>query len=200
MKSYLLLIVLFLILSCNVNDENSIKHFASLSMKEDVFISTKTDFKDTLFYEYRFPDSTKYYYVKLNQKQTENLKTLIEKHHKYTDSERAKFILDNWDKENDLAVLATKAKIPPLKLSKNAPWPGYWVMAVGTADGYAGSIAFGNVLNVTDLEVLALYDLAMARDRLAELDRIEPGERYYVEFSFRLDNSQLPQPMQMPAQ
>lgn len=78
MKSYLLLIVLFLILSCNVKDKNSIKHFASLSMKEDVFISTKTDFKDTLFYEYRFPDSTKYYYVKLNQKQTEKLKTLIE--------------------------------------------------------------------------------------------------------------------------
>lgn len=33
--------------------------------------------------------------------------------------------------------------------------------------------------------------------RLTELDRIEPGERYYVEFSFRLDNSQLPQPMQI---
>lgn len=65
-----------------------------------------------------------------------------------------KAVIDNWDKDNDLAVLATKAKIPPLKLSKNAPWPGYWVMAVGTADGYAGSIAFGNVLNVTDLEVL----------------------------------------------
>lgn len=65
-----------------------------------------------------------------------------------------KAVIDNWDKENDLAVLATRAKIPPLKLSKNAPWPGYWVMAVGTADGYAGSIAFGNVLNVTDLEVL----------------------------------------------
>jgi hypothetical protein len=33
--------------------------------------------------------------------------------------------------------------------------------------------------------------------RLAELDRIEAGERYYVEFSFKLDNSQLPQPMQI---
>ena len=33
--------------------------------------------------------------------------------------------------------------------------------------------------------------------RLVELDRIEPGERYYVEFSWRLDNSQLPQPMQI---
>ena len=71
-----------------------------------------------------------------------------------------KAIIDNWDKENDLAVLATKAKIPPLKLSKNPPWPGYWVMAVGTADGYAGSIAFGNVLNVTDLEVLITANIS----------------------------------------
>lgn len=71
-----------------------------------------------------------------------------------------KAIIDNWDKENDLAVLATKAKIPPLKLSKNAPWPGYWVMAVGTADGYAGSIAFGNVLNVSDLEVLITANIS----------------------------------------
>ena len=71
-----------------------------------------------------------------------------------------KALIDNWDKENDLAVLATKAKIPPLKLSKNAPWPGYWVMAVGTADGYAGSIAFGNVLNVTDLEVLITANIS----------------------------------------
>ena len=33
--------------------------------------------------------------------------------------------------------------------------------------------------------------------RLLELEKIEPGERYYVEFSFKLDNSQLPQPMQI---
>lgn len=33
--------------------------------------------------------------------------------------------------------------------------------------------------------------------RLLELDKIEPGERYYVDFSFKLDNSQLPQPMQI---
>src|SRR3990167_7050193 len=32
---------------------------------------------------------------------------------------------------------------------------------------------------------------------LLALDKIEPGERYYVEFSFKLDNSQLPQPMQI---
>lgn len=33
--------------------------------------------------------------------------------------------------------------------------------------------------------------------RLLELEKIEPGERYYVDFSFKLDNSQLPQPMQI---
>ena len=33
--------------------------------------------------------------------------------------------------------------------------------------------------------------------RLLEGEKIEPGERYYVDFSFRLDNSQLPQPMQI---
>ena len=33
--------------------------------------------------------------------------------------------------------------------------------------------------------------------RLVEGEKLEPGERYYVDFSFRLDNSQLPQPMQI---
>ena len=60
----------------------------------------------------------------------------------------------NTDEENDLAVVATKLKIKALKLSYNIPYPGYWVMAVGTADGYAGSVAFGNVLNITGNEIL----------------------------------------------
>lgn len=33
--------------------------------------------------------------------------------------------------------------------------------------------------------------------RLLDGEKLEPGERYYVEFSFKLDNSQLPQPMQI---
>ncbi len=33
--------------------------------------------------------------------------------------------------------------------------------------------------------------------RLVELDKLEPGSRHHVEFSFVLDNSQLPQPMQI---
>jgi S1-C subfamily serine protease len=63
-------------------------------------------------------------------------------------------VIDNWDVENDLAIIATKLKIKPLELSQSNPSPGYWVMAVGTADGYEGSVAFGNVLNITDTEVL----------------------------------------------
>lgn len=63
-------------------------------------------------------------------------------------------VLYNWDVENDLAVIATKLKIKPLELSQSNPSPGYWVMAVGTADGYEGSVAFGNVLNITDTDVL----------------------------------------------
>ena len=59
-----------------------------------------------------------------------------------------------WDKENDLAVLAAKLDIPSLELSDYEPWPGYWVMALGSADGYEGSVAFGSVLNSTDYEIL----------------------------------------------
>ena len=58
-----------------------------------------------------------------------------------------------WDKENDLAVLATGLKIKPLGLSQAEPWPGYWVMALGSADGYEGSVSFGSVLNTTDYEI-----------------------------------------------
>jgi S1-C subfamily serine protease len=58
------------------------------------------------------------------------------------------------DKENDLAVLVSDLKVPPLKLAQSAPFPGYWVMTSGSADAYQGSISFGTVLNVTDTEVL----------------------------------------------
>jgi hypothetical protein len=33
--------------------------------------------------------------------------------------------------------------------------------------------------------------------RLVDSEKLEPGERYYVEFTFQLDNSQLPRPMQL---
>jgi serine protease Do len=58
-----------------------------------------------------------------------------------------------WDEENDLAVLATELKLEPLELSQAEPWPGYWVMVLGSADGYEGSVSFGSVLNSTDTEI-----------------------------------------------
>lgn len=62
--------------------------------------------------------------------------------------------VDRWDIENDLAVVGTVVKLAPLQLSQWMPYAGYWVMAVGTADGYEGSVAFGNVLNTTDTDIL----------------------------------------------
>jgi S1-C subfamily serine protease len=59
-----------------------------------------------------------------------------------------------WDKKNDLAVLATGLELKPLELSDATPWPGYWVMAYGSASGFEGSVAFGSVLNLTVDEVL----------------------------------------------
>lgn len=72
----------------------------------------------------------------------------------YYGGKRYPAIIDNWDTENDLAVVATKLKVKPLRLSENPPYPGYWVMALGTADGFEGSVAFGNVLNITETDVL----------------------------------------------
>jgi len=65
-----------------------------------------------------------------------------------------------WDEETDLAVLATAKKLPVLSLSDNAPWPGYWVMALGSADGYEGSVSFGNVLNVLNKDVLITNNIS----------------------------------------
>jgi len=62
--------------------------------------------------------------------------------------------VDRWDVKNDLAVVGTVVKLEPLSLSEWMPYAGYWVMAVGTADGFEGSVAFGNVLNTTDTDVL----------------------------------------------
>jgi S1-C subfamily serine protease len=67
----------------------------------------------------------------------------------YKDKEKPVHI-EKVDKENDLALLSTSHKIKPLKLSDSIPWAGYWVIALGTADGYAGSVAIGNVLNLTE--------------------------------------------------
>jgi len=69
-------------------------------------------------------------------------------------------LIDLLDKENDLATVATRADLIPLKFSQYEPMPGYWVAAVGTADGYEGSVAFGNVLNGTDNEIFTTVPLS----------------------------------------
>ena len=69
-------------------------------------------------------------------------------------------VIEKWDAENDLAVLATAKKLPVLELSENVPWPGYWVMALGSADGYEGSVSFGNVINTNTSEVLITNNIS----------------------------------------
>lgn len=66
----------------------------------------------------------------------------------------------SYDKENDLAVLTTDVKLPTLELSENVPWPGYWVMALGSAGAYEGSVSFGNVLNVTIEDILITNNIS----------------------------------------
>ena len=69
-------------------------------------------------------------------------------------------IIVKWDAENDLAVLATTLPLPALQLSENVTYPGYWVMAMGSADGYEGSVAFGNVLNIDYNDILITNNIS----------------------------------------
>jgi serine protease Do len=71
-----------------------------------------------------------------------------------------KAVVVKWDEENDLAVLATTLKLPALKLSENAPWPGYWMLALGSANGFEGSVSFGNVLNMSYNEILITNNIS----------------------------------------
>jgi S1-C subfamily serine protease len=64
-------------------------------------------------------------------------------------------VLENYDPENDLALLSADIEMSYLDLTDYPPQAGYWVMSYGTADGVEGSIAIGNVLNITtDNEIL----------------------------------------------
>lgn len=69
-------------------------------------------------------------------------------------------IIYDIDPENDLAIILTSASVKPLQMAPNIPLAGYWVMAVGTADGYEGSVAFGNVLNFNDTEILITANIS----------------------------------------
>lgn len=66
------------------------------------------------------------------------------------------------------------------------PLTGQWRVSLG---GLGQTVASAS-------EALAIVSRASGW-RIAEPGDIEPGERYQVEFSFRLDNTQLPRPMQL---
>ena len=74
--------------------------------------------------------------------------------------EETEAVIDRVDEENDLAVLVTTLKIENLYFSNYKPNPGYWIAAVGSADGYEGSVAFGNVLNMDKYELLITAPLS----------------------------------------
>jgi S1-C subfamily serine protease len=64
-------------------------------------------------------------------------------------------VLEDYDAKNDLALLSAATEMSYLDLTDYPPQAGYWVMSYGTADGVEGSIAIGNVLNITtDNEIL----------------------------------------------
>ena len=71
-----------------------------------------------------------------------------------------KAVVVKWDEDNDLAILATGLKLPVLKLSEYDTYPGYWVMALGSADGYEGSVSFGNVINSNSAEILVTNNIS----------------------------------------
>jgi S1-C subfamily serine protease len=72
-----------------------------------------------------------------------------------------KAVIDRVDEENDLAVLATTLKLEKIPFSNYKPYPGYWIAAVGSADGYEGSVAFGNVLNIETNQILITLSLSI---------------------------------------
>ena len=70
-------------------------------------------------------------------------------------------LLENYDPENDLALLSANVEMSYLDLTYYPPSPGYCVMSYGSADGVEGSIAIGNVLNITtDNEILVTTALS----------------------------------------
>jgi S1-C subfamily serine protease len=68
--------------------------------------------------------------------------------------------LDILDKKNDLVKLSSTADLEPLKLAKSGPYPGYWVMTYGTADGWIGSVSIGSVMNSTDDEIFITANIS----------------------------------------
>jgi Domain of unknown function (DUF4390) len=66
------------------------------------------------------------------------------------------------------------------------PLTGNWRLGLGGL----------NQTHATQAEAVAALSRA-ANWKLADLSQLDPDSRYYVEFSFRLDTTQLPSPMQI---
>lgn len=54
----------------------------------------------------------------------------------------------SFDRKNDLAIVATQARIPELEISPR-PSPGWWSMALGSPFGLEKSVSTGSVMNIT---------------------------------------------------
>lgn len=61
--------------------------------------------------------------------------------------------VEKWDKENDLALIATSADVKPFKLATSPPLEGYWVMTVGAPEAFEASITIGHIMNYMDNEL-----------------------------------------------
>lgn len=57
--------------------------------------------------------------------------------------------LFTYDEQNDLAIIATQARIPTLPFSE-VPKPGWWSMALGSPLGLEKSVSTGNVMNIVE--------------------------------------------------
>lgn len=66
------------------------------------------------------------------------------------------------------------------------PLTGHWRVSLGAIGQTAA----------TAQEALAMVSRT-TRWKIADLSDVESGEKYYVEFSYKLDSSQLPRPMQL---
>lgn len=61
--------------------------------------------------------------------------------------------IEKWDKKNDLALIATAAKVKPFELSNWPPLEGYWVMTVGAPEAFEASVTIGYIMNYMDNEL-----------------------------------------------
>lgn len=61
--------------------------------------------------------------------------------------------IEKWDEENDLALIATFAKVKPFQLSELAPIEGYWVMTVGAPEAFEASVTIGYIMNYMENEL-----------------------------------------------